>query len=97
LAPTESGSLQYDPTRLPPLGHRADYLTPARNVCQSVEYCVKTALPIFGGFSVTAPLVIVFETMRHDPRFASETAWIAETLKTIQDRGLRILNYSIKK
>jgi hypothetical protein len=97
LTPTASGSLQYDASTLPSLGHRADYLTPARNVCQSVEYCCNTAFPMFGVFSVSTPLIMVFETMRHDPRFASETAWMAATLNTIQNRGLRILNYSIQK
>ncbi|KAJ8097218.1 hypothetical protein POJ06DRAFT_262784 [Lipomyces tetrasporus] len=51
LVPTSSSSLRYHVTKLPPLGHRADYLTPARNVCQSVEFCLNTAFPIFGGFS----------------------------------------------
>jgi hypothetical protein len=40
-----------------------------------VEYCFNSGLPIFGVFSVSTPLIMVFETVRHDPQCALETAW----------------------
>lgn len=93
LITTSSGSLRFDLSRLPPLGHRTDFLSHARNVCQSVEYCLKNPMQMGGAFTVTAPLSMVFETVKHDARCARETAWMRAALKKVQKRGLRILKY----
>lgn len=93
LIMTSAGSLRFDLSRLPPLGHRTDFLSPARNVCQAVEYCLKNSVLMGGAFVVSAPLNIVFDTVKHDTRFARETAWMRAALEKVQKRGLRILKY----
>ncbi|KAL1965852.1 hypothetical protein VTN77DRAFT_5173 [Rasamsonia byssochlamydoides] len=94
---TPSGSLRFNPSKLPPLGHRIDFMTPACNVCQSVEYCLKSPMMIAGVFAVSAPLNMVFETVRHNPGCARETAWMKATLEKIQNKGVRILKYYHEK
>lgn len=87
------GSSQSDTSQLPPLEHRLDYHAPARNVCQSVEYCVQDQMLGFGMSSVVAPLTILAETLRHDSKFGLEILWISHVLKKVDEQGVRILRH----
>ena len=86
-------SPSYHISLLRPLDHRVRYISMARNVCQSVEYCIQDQMLGFGSSTVVAPLTILTETLRDDPNFASEMLWIKETFKTIDAQGIKILSH----
>ena len=88
-----NGSSHSDPSQLPSLDHRLDYRSPARNVCQSVEYCVQDQMLGFGISSVVAPLTILAESLRDDPKFGRENLWISQVLKRVDEQGIRILRH----
>jgi Fungal specific transcription factor domain len=76
---------------LPPLGHRADFMTPARNTLQSVEYLMQDKMLGLGPQSVIAPLSIVAETIKDFPECAREVRWAFGILDEIRERGMMIL------
>jgi hypothetical protein len=87
------GTLSLNPDHVEPLGLRTDYLTPARHVCQSVEFCLQN--PTLGVFMISAPVPIVYETLKEKAKhnFAREISWMKETICFLQDNGLRIHKY----
>lgn len=85
--------VQSNQCQLKPLEHRSDYYTTARNICQSVEYCMQDEMLGFGPSTVVPPLTILIETFRDDPNFGREITWIKETLRKAKDSGIRILDH----
>jgi hypothetical protein len=72
------------------LEHRTDFLTPARHVCQSVEYCLADDL----GFSVLlGPLNIVINIMVEWPGHEREVKWAKDSLERLRRRGLEIVRF----
>lgn len=94
LVAKSPGRYQYDQARLRPLDFRTDLKSLTDNVCQSVEYCMKTGIGVFGLWSVSTPLTIVYETAKNFPNFDREIAWMEATLRELQRNGLRIIQYS---
>lgn len=94
LVAKSAGWYQYDQSLLKPLDNRTDLRLLAYNVCQSVEYCLNSGIPLFGSWSVSTPLSFVYETIKHFPGFERERAWMEATLRKLQDSGLRIIKYS---
>lgn len=82
-----------DLTQLPPLGHREDILSPARNVCQSVEYCMQEEMLGLGPAAVAAPLGIAFDTLKPHPQYQREVSWMKDALNRLPERGLMFLKY----
>lgn len=80
--------------RLPPLGHRSDYLSMARNVCQSVEYCLQEEMMISGALLVTPALSFVIGTLKDRPQCAREVAWMRAAMDMVPQRGLRMVTYT---
>lgn len=78
---------------LPPLEHRADFAAPARNIFQSMEYCLLEEMMDQGPKIAAAPLRIAMETLRDYPQFESEVQWAEETMAKVQQRSLRLLIY----
>jgi len=78
---------------LPPLQHRADFATPARNILQSVEYCLQEEMMDLGPKAVAAPLRIAMETLRSCPEYTREVLWAEEAMTKVQERSLRLLIY----
>lgn len=70
---------------LPPLGNRTDILTPARNICQSVEFCVQDDLGIS---AVTGPLNIVINLLIPWPGYEGEIKWAKKALKRLRLHGV---------
>ena len=76
---------------LPPLKQKANFIAPARNVLQSVEYMLEDRLLGLGPLSIVAPVSIVVETIRDFPQYAHEVTWGDEVLVEVKERGLQIL------
>ncbi|RAK95358.1 Zn(II)2Cys6 transcription factor domain-containing protein [Aspergillus ibericus CBS 121593] len=79
---------------LPALGHRQDYLSMAHHVCQSTEYILRDEQMLAGPLSVSPALGIVLDTLRDQPRYAREVAWLRAVLSVVRERGLGLLKHS---
>jgi hypothetical protein len=79
-------------TGLPPLGHRADPTTVAKNICQSVEYMVQQS-PEVGAMIAVFPLKVAIETLSDakDIGCERELEWAKGVLERISGSGVRIL------
>jgi len=84
-------SFQYDLSKLPPLGHRRQFVEPARNICQGVEYCLRDEMPGWGPSVATAPLSIVAAALVECPEFKREVAWALEAMGRVHRQGVRII------
>ena len=76
---------------LPALQHRAEFMVPARDVFQSVEYLMEDKMLGLGPQSLVAPLSIVFDTIKDFPDYACEVAWAEGVMDELRERGLRYL------
>lgn len=94
LVEKSAGWYKYDQSLLRPLDDRTDLRLLTNNVCQSVEYCMKSGIPMFGSWSCSTPLSFVYETTKSFPGFKRERAWMEATLRKLQESGLRIIKYS---
>jgi len=82
-----------DGSLLPPLGFRADFAEPARNICQSAEYCLQEETLDTGPLILAAPLSIVVQILREYPQYSREVAWASAVFQKVAQRSLRLLNY----
>jgi hypothetical protein len=94
LRPQPSGSYRYDVSHFPSLGHRADPKCLVDNVCQSIEYCLNSDVAVWGTWSAGTPLTLIYETAKTFPGCGRKVVWMEATLRKLQERGLRILNYT---
>jgi hypothetical protein len=94
LVEKPAGCYKFDPSLLKPLDYRTDLRLLIYNVCQSVEYCLKSGLTMFSSWSAGTPLSFVYETTKAFPGFERELAWMEATLRKLQHSGLRIIKYS---
>ncbi|KAK5041857.1 hypothetical protein LTR13_002524 [Exophiala sideris] len=78
---------------LPPLHHRTDFAAPARNILQSVEYCMLDKMVDQGPKTMAAPLRIAIETLKPYPQFKQEVEWGERAMARVQQRSLRLLIY----
>ncbi|KAL1876162.1 hypothetical protein Plec18167_005426 [Paecilomyces lecythidis] len=88
---TDYSDLAFAIARLRPLGHRKDFASMARNVCQSVEYCMQDEMLGLGPLIIPAPLGIVIDTMKGYESFEREVRWARKVMKRISEEGLKIL------
>ncbi|PWY90375.1 C6 zinc finger domain-containing protein [Aspergillus sclerotioniger CBS 115572] len=88
-----SSTVAVHPT-LPALGHRRDYLSMAHHVCQSTEYILQDEQLLAGPLAVSPALGIVLDTLRDQPCYAREVAWLRTILGVVRQRGLGVLKHS---
>ncbi|GAE00157.1 hypothetical protein CPC735_047590 [Paecilomyces variotii No. 5] len=88
---TDTADLEFAIARLRPLGHRKDFASMARNVCQSVEYCMQDEMLGIGPLLIPAPLGIVIDTMKGYESFQREVRWAKKVMKKISEGGLKML------
>jgi hypothetical protein len=81
----------FDMTKLRPLGLKADFRTPARNICQSAEYCMQEEMLDMGPSSLVAPLSVVVETLQLYDFCRKEVEWGRHVLRKIEDGWLPYL------
>lgn len=87
----------FDLNELPPLGHRANIVTPARNILQSVEYCLQDEMLDAGPAQACAPLNIVIDTFKEHPKHSKYVRWGKAALQMIQKRCMRYLQVYIDR
>jgi hypothetical protein len=98
LSPTVDGKLEgqfntdgYSQTFQIPLSTRfTGFPTLARNVCQSVEFCLRDEM---SAPTMIAPLAMVVDGLSSWPGFDKEVAWARSQLLDIQNRGMNIVKY----
>lgn len=78
------------------LGRQRDYLTPARNILQSVEYCAREEFLDLGPKSIAAPLRIAIDILKLNPNHGREEVWGRSMLQMLQARSLRLLNFYVE-
>ena len=89
----QSGSEESNTVRLPALGSGKTFMSAARNVCQSAEYCLQGSMLNFGAAMALGPLNIVVEHFREVPGLEREVLWIEQVLEQIYERGIRYVKY----
>ncbi|KAK6373927.1 uncharacterized protein PV06_02789 [Exophiala oligosperma] len=78
---------------LPPLEHRAEFVAPARNIFQSVEFCMMEDTVDQGPKSLAAPLRVATEILRPYPDLKREVEFGDKAMAKIQLRSLKLLQY----
>ncbi len=74
--------------------HFDDFITPAQNVCQSIEYCLEDGMLSLGTNLAIAPLIIVAITLQPYAEYEKEKKWINFKLSQLRETGPRILEHS---
>lgn len=81
-------------TFLPPLGHRADRANLAKNICQTVEYCMQDEHEAPGKTSAVFPLKVAIETLNEIPGCERELAWAVDAMNKISSDGIRLMKFT---
>ena len=96
--PTRSVCFKHvDISQLPPLEHRVDWArSAARNLFQSVEYCMQDEMLVVGP-QLVAPLVaIVLDCLVKEPGdWSREILWAKEIGERVDVRGQRLIKYMV--
>ncbi|RDW73414.1 hypothetical protein BP6252_07321 [Coleophoma cylindrospora] len=77
-----------------PSDYYDDFISPARNVCQSVEYCTKNDMLSLGTLTAVTPLMLIAVTLKRYPKYEREMKWVDFRLNEMRESGVRILKYS---
>jgi hypothetical protein len=83
----------FDITRLPPLEHRANVASLARNICQSLEYCLSTGQHGLGKTMSALPIKVAIETFHDADGCERELAWATKAMEIISGDGARIMGH----
>jgi hypothetical protein len=75
---------------LPPVEQAYKFPKMARNVCQSVEFCLEDKTTFRGPMTAIAPLRMAFDTLGTWPGFEREVEWIRTALLRVQTHGMHI-------
>jgi len=75
---------------LPPLKHRTEFITLARNICRSVDFCIEDpfTLPI-----MIPPLSVISSILNTWPEFDPEIQFAHRALERIRKRGVEMARY----
>lgn len=76
--------------RLRPLEHRKDLLTLAKNICQTVEFCIQDDKGLQGPGTLLVTLLLATLTFRFSPGCQHELKWARAALAEVSNRGWRI-------
>jgi hypothetical protein len=83
---------QFDITQLPPLEYRKDIAAMAKNVCQSIEYCLSDEHRGLGARAAVFPLKVAIETL-HDAHCERELFWAQAAMAKLEQTGVRIMKH----
>lgn len=75
---------------VPPPTRFKDFPEMARNVCQSVEFCMQDSL---GVSAMVGPLNMIIDAWSSWPGFEREIAWTKKILILIQNQGVKMVKY----
>lgn len=79
---------------LPHLGHRRNYRELVSHVCRSVEYALQDSFVLWGVAYMSSCIGLIVGSIRENPEFSHEVAWMREILSIVQKRGLRLLTHT---
>jgi hypothetical protein len=80
-------------TTLPLVASALEFPTMARNVCQSVAFCLEDKTTRRGPMTAIAPLRMVLDTLGTWPGFEREVEWIRGALVRVQTHGMHIAQF----
>ena len=84
---------QFNITQLRTLGHRIDVATPARNICQSIEFCLGEEFAGVGARAATFPLKVAIEALNDAPGCEQELEWAQAAVTRLSQSGVRALKH----
>ena len=70
-----------------------DVATLARNICQSIEFCLGDEFRGFGGRAAVFPLKVAIETLHDAPNCEQELRWAQAAMARISQSGVRIMKH----
>lgn len=76
----------------PPLHDGQIYLRMARNVCQSLEYCLQEDMSLLGILAASIPVIITVWAIRYRHNDEAELAWLMNASQKMR-QGLRMWTY----
>ena len=79
--------------QLPPLEHRADISSAAKNICQSVEYSILNEDQTPWATRVVFPLKVCVEAFHDTPGCEREETWSIAAMEKLSGGGIRILGH----
>lgn len=88
-----SKTAKFDIKELPALESRIDVLGAARNICQSVEYCMQEDMKSLGTSATVIPLMSVIDVLPAFPHCSRELAWAKAAFVKVNQRGFRLMKY----
>jgi len=77
---------------LPPLEHRVEVAELARNICQSLEFCMHGEHRHLGSTGCIFPLKVAIETFNDTPGCDRELAWATAAMGRIAGKGVRLMD-----
>jgi hypothetical protein len=84
---------QFDMSKLPPIEPRIDLLAATRDICQSLEYCMREEMRCLGPTVTVIPLMAVIDVLRNIPQCSRELAWAKAAFDKVNQRGFRLMKY----
>jgi hypothetical protein len=76
---------------LPPLEHRVEVAELARNICQSLEFCMQGEHRDLGSTACIFPLKVAIEIFHDSPGCDRELAWGTTAMGRIAGKGVRLM------
>ncbi|GFG26695.1 uncharacterized protein AN5342 [Aspergillus udagawae] len=76
----------------PTMGDGQNYLRMARNVCQSLEYCLQEDMSLLGMLAASVPVIITVWAIRYRHNDEAELAWLMGASQRMR-QGLRMWTY----
>jgi hypothetical protein len=70
-----------------------DVATLARNICQSIEFCLGDEFRGFGGRAAVFPLKVAIETLHDAPNCEQELRWAQAAMGRISQSSVQIMNH----
>lgn len=79
--------------RLRPLEHRKDLVSLAKNICQTVEFCLQEDKRSQGPGALMVPLLSATITFKYSPGCGRELEWARAAMTEVSERGWRITTF----
>lgn len=84
---------QFDSDDLPPSQPRINVLEATRNICQSLEYCMRAEMRSLGTTVTVIPLIAVIDILPNFPHCSRELAWAKAAFARVNEKGFRLMRY----
>ena len=89
---SEKDANHFNARILSPLGYREDVASMAKNICQSVQYCLSDEHRGLGARAAIFPLKVAIETL-HDAHCEKELRWAHNAMERAVQTGVQIMKH----